>query len=51
MLEAGRLPFIEHGADSVLSKALLNKRLVFTNSPDRISTARTGHHHHRHADR
>jgi UDP-N-acetyl-D-mannosaminuronic acid dehydrogenase len=38
MLAAGRLPFIEHGADSVLSRALINKRLVFTHSPDRIST-------------
>jgi UDP-N-acetyl-D-mannosaminuronic acid dehydrogenase len=37
-LEAGRLPFIEHGADSVLSKALINKRLIFTHSSDRIST-------------
>jgi len=37
-LEAGRLPFVEHGADSVLSRALINKCLVFTHSPDRIST-------------
>jgi UDP-N-acetyl-D-mannosaminuronic acid dehydrogenase len=37
-LEAGRLPFLEYGADGVLSKALLNKRLVFTHSSDRIST-------------
>jgi UDP-N-acetyl-D-mannosaminuronic acid dehydrogenase len=37
-LEGGRLPFIEDGADSVLSKALTNKRLVFTHSSDRIST-------------
>jgi len=37
-LQAGRLPFIEQGAESVLSKALAGKRLVFTNTPDRIST-------------
>jgi UDP-N-acetyl-D-mannosaminuronic acid dehydrogenase len=37
-LEGGRLPFIEDGADSVLSKALTNKRLAFTHSSDRIST-------------
>jgi len=39
VLEDGRLPFIEHRAESVLSKALTRKRLVFTSSPDRISTA------------
>jgi UDP-N-acetyl-D-mannosaminuronic acid dehydrogenase len=37
-LQAGRLPFIEHGAETVLSKALVNRRLVFTYAPDRIST-------------
>jgi UDP-N-acetyl-D-mannosaminuronic acid dehydrogenase len=37
-LESGRLPFIEEGAESVLSKALAAKRLVFTSSPDLIST-------------
>ncbi len=37
-LQAGRLPFIEHGADTVLSKALLNRRVVFTHASDRIST-------------
>jgi UDP-N-acetyl-D-mannosaminuronic acid dehydrogenase len=37
-LRAGRLPFIEYGADSALSKALIDKRLVFTHSSDRIST-------------
>jgi UDP-N-acetyl-D-mannosaminuronic acid dehydrogenase len=36
-LEAGRLPFIERGAENVLSKALISRRLVFTHSPDRIS--------------
>ena len=36
-LKAGRLPFIEHGADVFLAKALANDRLVFSNSPDRIS--------------
>jgi UDP-N-acetyl-D-mannosaminuronic acid dehydrogenase len=37
-LHAGRLPFIEHGAENVLSKALVNRRLVFTHASDRIST-------------
>jgi UDP-N-acetyl-D-mannosaminuronic acid dehydrogenase len=37
-LKSGRLPFIEHGAESVLAKALAGKRLVFTASPDQIST-------------
>jgi len=37
-LKSGRLPFIEDGAESVLAKALANKRLVFTSSPDVIST-------------
>ena len=37
-LQSGRLPFIEDGADSVLAKALAGKRLVFTSSPDLIST-------------
>jgi UDP-N-acetyl-D-mannosaminuronic acid dehydrogenase len=37
-LEGGRLPFIEYGAEGVLSKALINRRLVFTYSSDRIST-------------
>jgi UDP-N-acetyl-D-mannosaminuronic acid dehydrogenase len=38
-LESGRLPFIEDGAESVLTKALADKRLVFTSSPDLISTS------------
>jgi UDP-N-acetyl-D-mannosaminuronic acid dehydrogenase len=37
-LQSGRLPFIEHGAETVLSKALLNRRLVFTHASDRISS-------------
>jgi UDP-N-acetyl-D-mannosaminuronic acid dehydrogenase len=36
-LKQGRLPFIEHGAAEALSKALANKRLVFSNTPDRVS--------------
>ena len=36
-LKAGRLPFIEHGAEPVLAKALANQRLVFTHSPNLIS--------------
>lgn len=37
-LQAGRLPFIETGAEGALARALANKRLVFTSSPDRITT-------------
>ena len=37
-LAAGRLPFIEYGAQSVLNKALKDGRLVFTNAPDLMST-------------
>jgi len=37
-LKGGRLPFIEHGAEAVLAEALTGKRLVFTDTPDRIST-------------
>ena len=37
-LQGGQLPFIEQGADGVLGRALANRRLVFTNSSDRIST-------------
>ncbi len=37
-LQSGRLPFIEDGAEAVLAKALAEKRLVFTNGPDGIST-------------
>lgn len=38
-LEAGRLPFIENGAEPLLTKALADKRLVFTSKPSDISTA------------
>ena len=38
VLGSGRLPFIEDGAQSVLAKALATKRLVFTSSPDLISS-------------
>lgn len=37
-LRAGRLPYIEDGAQSVLTKALAGNRLVFTNAPEGIST-------------
>jgi len=40
MLQAGRLPFIENGAQEALNRALLDGRLVFTDSPDRISGRR-----------
>lgn len=36
-LKAGRLPFIEHGAAGLLTKALAENRLVFTNLPSEIS--------------
>jgi UDP-N-acetyl-D-mannosaminuronic acid dehydrogenase len=36
-LKAGRLPFIEHGGEELLGKALEANRLVFTSSPADIS--------------
>ena len=48
--KAGRLPFIEHGAESVLTKALADKRLIFTSRPNESPTG-PGHRHHRHAGR
>lgn len=36
-LKDGRLPFIEYGAEAVLAKALADGRLVFTDTPTRIS--------------
>jgi UDP-N-acetyl-D-mannosaminuronic acid dehydrogenase len=39
-LQAGCLPFIEQGAESVLKNALRDRRLVFTSSPESVS--RTG---------
>ena len=37
LLRSGKLPFIEHGAAPLLSKALANNRLIFTSSPSAIS--------------
>jgi UDP-N-acetyl-D-mannosaminuronic acid dehydrogenase len=37
-LRAGSLPFIEYGAQAVLKKALLDKKLIFTHSSDSVST-------------
>ncbi len=37
-LKSGRLPFIEHGAQELLTQALAGKRLVFTSKPEDIST-------------
>ncbi len=37
-LKAGRLPFIEYGAEALLTKALADKHLVFTSKPSEIST-------------
>lgn len=36
-LRSGKLPFIEHGAAPLLSKALANNRLIFTSQPGAIS--------------
>ncbi len=36
-LRAGKLPFIEHGAAPLLTKALAANKLAFTSSPDKIS--------------
>ncbi len=36
-LKSGRLPFIEYGAEALLSTALRDHRLIFTNTPDAIS--------------
>jgi UDP-N-acetyl-D-mannosaminuronic acid dehydrogenase len=36
-LKAGRLPFIEYGAEPLLTKALAEKRLIFTSKPSDIS--------------
>jgi UDP-N-acetyl-D-mannosaminuronic acid dehydrogenase len=37
-LKAGRIPFIEHGAQPLLTQALADRRLFFTSKPDQIST-------------
>ena len=42
-LKAGRLPFIEHGADGLLTNALRDNRLIFTSDSSQISVS-TGHH-------
>jgi UDP-N-acetyl-D-mannosaminuronic acid dehydrogenase len=36
-LKAGRLPFIEYGAEGLLANALRDKRLIFTSKPSEIS--------------
>jgi len=36
-LKAGRLPFIEYGADGLLTEALRANRLIFTSKPSEIS--------------
>ncbi len=36
-LRSGRLPFIEHGAEGLLSTALRDNKLIFTSTPDAIS--------------
>jgi UDP-N-acetyl-D-mannosaminuronic acid dehydrogenase len=38
-LKAGRLPFIEHGAEELLTDALRDKRLIFTSKPSEISNS------------
>jgi UDP-N-acetyl-D-mannosaminuronic acid dehydrogenase len=37
-LRAGRLPYLEHGAETLLADALRDKRLIFTSRPNQIST-------------
>lgn len=37
-MQSGRLPFIEYGAADLLTKALAEKRLSFTNKPSEVST-------------
>lgn len=36
-LKAGRLPFIEYGAEEILPKAIRDNRLIFTSAPSEIS--------------
>jgi UDP-N-acetyl-D-mannosaminuronic acid dehydrogenase len=36
-LQAGRLPFIEYGAEDLLSTALRERKLIFTSTPEGIS--------------
>jgi UDP-N-acetyl-D-mannosaminuronic acid dehydrogenase len=38
-LKAGRLPFIEYGAEELLTDALRDKRLIFTSRPSEISNS------------
>jgi UDP-N-acetyl-D-mannosaminuronic acid dehydrogenase len=38
-LKAGRLPFIEYGAEELLSKALRENKLIFTSTPGEISNS------------
>ena len=38
-LQSGRLPFIEYGAEDLLSAALRDHKLIFTSTPDAISKA------------
>jgi UDP-N-acetyl-D-mannosaminuronic acid dehydrogenase len=38
-LKAGRLPFIEYGAEELLSKALRDNKLIFTSTPGEISNS------------
>jgi UDP-N-acetyl-D-mannosaminuronic acid dehydrogenase len=37
MLRTGSLPFLEYGAEAVLKQALLQRRLIFTHSPEGVS--------------
>lgn len=38
-LKAGRLPFIEYGAEELLANALRDERLIFTSKPSEISSS------------
>ncbi len=50
-LKSGRLPFIEYGAEELLTAALRARRLDFTSKAERDFRFGTGHRHHRYPGR
>ncbi len=38
-LKNGRLPFMEHGAEELLTGALRDKKLIFTSQPSEVSNS------------
>ena len=42
ILKSGRLPYIEYDAADLLTKAVTEKRLVFTHAPEQISRGAAG---------